>query len=218
MIVFHFARDLEMFGVLPAGTTLTGGWAVFARLIAGSFLFIAGLSFVLAHGDGLRVRAWMKRLVVILGAACLISISTFIAFPDRFIYFGILHAIGFASIVGLAFLRAPVWTTVLFSCAVLAIDFVSVDPPFQSPWLAWTGLSSSVRPTLDFIPVIPWLAAFLLGMSAAQTLPLRNIGASLGQAALLRKLTWPGRHSLAVYLIHQPVLLGVIWVSVGILD
>lgn len=44
MIVFHFTRDLEMFGYLAQGTTLSGGWALFARSIAGSFLLLAGVS------------------------------------------------------------------------------------------------------------------------------------------------------------------------------
>lgn len=215
MIVFHFARDLELFGILPAGTTLTGGWAVFARLIAGSFLFFAGLSLVLAHRNSFRLKAWAKRLVMILGAAGLISVATFIAFPERFIYFGILHAIGFASIVGLTFLRVPFWVTGLSAAAVLIFGFAPNIPLFQSPWLAWTGLSETVRPSLDFIPVFPWLAAFLLGMAVAQCLPDTKHGTPTGPSNQINILTWPGRHSLAIYLVHQPILIGLIWLAIA---
>ena len=49
MIVFHFARDLEMFGIWPPGATSTGIWYYLARLVAGSFLFLAGASLFLGH-------------------------------------------------------------------------------------------------------------------------------------------------------------------------
>lgn len=216
MIVFHFARDLEIFGVLAAGTTTVGGWFVFARLIAGSFLFIAGLSFVLAHRNGFRARAWARRLCVILFAAGLVSAATFVTFPQSFIYFGILHAIGFASVIGLIFLSVPFWLTGLSALAVAVIGSVLTEPLFQSVWLAWTGLSATVRPSLDFIPVIPWLGAFLFGMAVAQRFPLAEPGAAIRAPAPIRVVTWPGRHSLAVYLLHQPILLGLIWLGVAI--
>ena len=62
MIVFHLFRDLEIFGVLGSGTTATGVWAVAARLIAGSFMFLVGMSLVLAHGGGIRLTAPKPRL------------------------------------------------------------------------------------------------------------------------------------------------------------
>jgi uncharacterized membrane protein len=68
--------------------------------------------------------------------------------------------------------------------------------------------------TADFEPIFPWFGPFLLGLALAR------FGGSLGwwsRAAqwtgtpLLQKLAWPGRHSLTIYLIHQPVLMGLIW-------
>ena len=103
MAVFHFTFDLEMFGLVPPGTTTTGGWAVFARLIAGSFLFLAGLSLVLAHGEGIRWRAFGVRMAKVAGAAALVTAGTYAAFPHAFVFFGILHSIALASLMGLAF-------------------------------------------------------------------------------------------------------------------
>ncbi len=54
MIAFHLFRDLELFGVLPAGTTAEGGWATAARVIAASFILLSGVSRVIAHAQGLR--------------------------------------------------------------------------------------------------------------------------------------------------------------------
>lgn len=215
MIVFHFTRDLEFFGLIEPGTTLFGGWAVFARLIAGAFVFLSGISLVLAHGAGFRPRAWGKRMAQVVAAAVLVSAATYIAFPGQFIYFGILQLIAVASVLGLAVLRAPGWFLAGLACAVLAIASAPVYL-FDTPWLGWTGLSASVRPSMDHLPLIPWLGVFLGGMAAAKLLPVTRWDVPFGHSRWLARLTWPGRHSLAVYLLHQPVLLGVVWLYTSV--
>jgi uncharacterized membrane protein len=218
MVIFHFVRDLEVFGLLPQGTTQSGGWAISARVIAGSFLFLSGISLVLAHQNEFRLGAWAKRLMVILIAALCISLATFVTFPDRFIYFGILHAIAFASVVGVALLRAPWWLAGCLAMGVLVLEAVIGGGLVHSPWLAWTGLSSVVPPSLDFIPVVPWFAAFLFGMAVARALPVSHADLPIRRGWKTSALTWPGRHSLFVYLFHQPILLGSIWFGTRFLD
>ncbi|MGS4947902.1 heparan-alpha-glucosaminide N-acetyltransferase [Meridianimarinicoccus sp. RP-17] len=217
MIVFHFTRDLEVFGFIASGTTLTGGWATFARLVAGSFLFLSGLSFVLAHRGGFRTRAWARRLVIICGAAGLVTIATLAVFPTRFIYFGILHAIAAASLIGVFFLHVPAMAALFTGLAVLAIDRFVGPGILQSQWLVWTGLSVAAQPSLDFIPLVPWLAPFLFGMALARLLPSESSRSSWSTKPWLRMAAWPGQHSLMVYLLHQPLLLGLVWGSAQLL-
>jgi uncharacterized membrane protein len=214
MIVFHFTRDLELFGLLPSGTTATGGWAVFARAIAGSFIFLSGASLVLAHASGFRRARWARRFAVLSGAALLVSITTYAAFPDRYISFGILHCIAACSVVGVAFLRAPGWLLFALAISILAISLVWGSGVFASPWLAWTGLALTNRPSLDFLPLIPWLSAFLAGMAAAKSLPVAQWDVPVRARGLSSRLAWPGRHSLLVYLVHQPVLLAILWTGI----
>lgn len=217
MVVFHFTRDLESFGLIASGTTLTGGWATFARLVAGSFLFLSGLSFVLAHRGGFRTRAWARRFVIICGAAGLVTVATLAVFPTRFIYFGILHAIAAASLIGLLFLHVPAMAALFTGLAILAIDRFVGPGISESEWLVWTGLSVAARPSLDFIPLVPWLAPFLFGMTLARLLPCETSRSSCSTKPWLRMATWPGQHSLMVYLLHQPLLIGLVWVSSQIL-
>ncbi len=209
MVVFHFARDLEIFSLVPHGLTMSGGWALFARLVAGSFVFLSGISLVLAHGAGLRRGVWRRRFLMIVGAAGLVSLATYAAFPQRFVYFGILHSIAAASLIGLAVLRLPAWGMALAGAAVVALHLTIGRALLDSVWLAWTGLSSTVRPSLDFLPLVPWLAPFLFGMALARAVDLR----ALPELQLPAALTWISQHSLSVYLVHQPVLLGVIWLA-----
>jgi uncharacterized membrane protein len=217
MVVFHFARDLEFFGVLPSGVTMTGGWAVFARFIAGSFLFLSGASLIVAHGSGLRLHAWAKRSVVIVLAALLVSVGTYVAFPESYVYFGILHVIAACSLIGVLMIAAPAWALIVSACLVLVADAYLGRQVFASPWMAWTGLSSTVRPSLDFLPLVPWLAPFLMGMAFAKLVPMRGVFGTMQATRLVSAMTWPGRNSLAVYLCHQPVLLATIWVGTTII-
>ena len=121
MASYHFSWNLEQFGYLDPATTTQGLFKIYARSIAGSFLFLAGVSLMLAHGEALRPRAFLKRLAMVGGAAALITLVTVFATPDRFIFFGILHSIAAASVIGLLFLRLPGWLTVLAGVACLVL-------------------------------------------------------------------------------------------------
>jgi len=68
MAVYHFTWDMEFFSYVQAGTTAVGGWKIFARCIASSFLFLVGVSLFLAHRDGVRWPGFWRRLAMV-GAA-----------------------------------------------------------------------------------------------------------------------------------------------------
>lgn len=210
MVTFHAARDLEIFGLIPPGTTLSGGWALFARIVAGTFIFLSGFSFVLAHRRGLRVTAWARRTTTIVVAAVLVTIATVFAFPDKFIYFGILHAIGFFLLLGPLLLPLSTPALAVLATGAVAVVWQFGRSGFDAAWLAWTGLSSGVRPSLDFVPVFPWITVFILGMAVARIVASRLLGRSL-DSHIWSAIAFPGRYSLTVYLVHQPILLALIW-------
>ena len=215
MAVFHFTYDLALFGYIPPATPVTGGWAVFSRLVAGSFIFLAGVSLWLAHGRGLRAGAFLRRLAVLAAAAALVTAASFAFAPDRFIFYGILHSIAVSSVLGLVFLRLPTAVTLAAAGAVFALPRIVQAPVFDAPWLVWLGLGTRTPPTMDFEPLFPWFGPFLLGLAAARLadragLLARAIDDAPGPS--VRMLAWPGRHSLAIYLVHQPVLIVLLWV------
>ena len=210
MAIYHFAWDLEFFGYSEAGTAAQGGWRLFARSIASSFLFLAGFSLVLGHGRQFRSVPFFRRLAMIVAAAAAITIATYIATPDRFIFFGILHAIAAASLVGVVVLKLP-WPVVaaLGIGAVAAPQFLR-SAIFDTPWLWWVGLSTSNPPSNDYVPLFPWLGPFLIGMAVAKlTVRYGWLGLLQGRerGGLQRLIVFGGRHSLAVYLLHQPILI-----------
>lgn len=214
MAVYHFAWDLEFFGYAPPGLTAEGGWKLFARAIASSFLFLAGVSLYLAHGQGIRWRGFGRRMAMVAGAALAISIATFIATPERFIFFGILHEIALASLLGLAFLRLPALVTLAVAAAVIAAPHFLRSVVFDHPAWWWTGLSSANPPSNDYVPIFPWFGPVLIGVALAKLAVDSGLFQRLGQWApggWSRPAQFAGRHSLSVYLIHQPILIGLIW-------
>lgn len=215
MAVFHFVDHLTAFGYLPPGTSVTGGWAVFSRLIAGTFLALAGVSLYLAHGSGIRVRPFLRRLAVIAGAAALVSVVTYVMFPERFVFYGILHSIAAASVLGLVFVRAPGLVTLAAGAAMFAAAEFVTPIAVEGRAFAATGLSAFGYASMDFVPLFPWAGVLLFGLGAAQVLGkaglARGLGAETGtRGAAGRVLAWAGSHSLAVYLIHQPILFGLV--------
>lgn len=211
MAIYHFGYDLAMFGIVPASSVISGPMRIFAICIAASFLALAGISLQVAHGTTFKRHDFLRRLGLLVAAAAAISLLTYIWVPESFIFFGILHAIALFSVLGLAFLRVGAQFKLIAALAVLALPFAWRHPIFDMPLLWWTGLGQQTLRTLDYEPVFPWFAAFLAGMAFAhfwRDTSLFTLRTPSRSAAIL---SWPGRHSLWVYLSHQPVLVGLLW-------
>lgn len=201
MVVFHLIWDLGHFGYIPAAIPWSPPVKAFGHTIAFSFLFIAGLSLVLAHGSGIRWPAFWRRFAIVAGAAALVSAGTYVVFPSAFVFFGILHVIAAASLVAIPFLMAPWWAAVVAGAFFFAAPHYLASPIFNADWLQCVGLSTVEPLTQDWRPLFPWSGALLLGVGAGRLLP-----SAAGGESGWRGLPFLGRHSLLIYLAHQPVL------------
>jgi uncharacterized membrane protein len=216
MVLFHLVFDLELFGLVAPGTTMQPGWRWLAYLTAGSFLFLAGASLWLAHGAGIGWRGFWRRLAMIGAAALAITAGTAIAMPDRFIFFGILHAIAAASLLGLLCLRLPAAGLATLGVGVLTLPQLARFPALDAPWFWWTGLQATGLRSVDYVPLFPWFAPFLFGLATAKLMSRRQLWVPLARWQAPRALSllgWAGRHSLIIYLVHQPVLIALIWIT-----
>jgi len=214
MAIYHFTWDLEFFGYVAPGMTAVGGWKLFARCIASSFLFLVGVSLVLAHGRGIRWKPFWRRFAMVAVAALLISIVTWVAVPEGFIFFGILHQIALASLLGLAFLRLPPLLTLIVAALVIAAPNFLRNELFDHPALWWVGLAPVNPRSNDYVPLFPWFGAVLAGIAAGRFAVSSGFFGWLAQfrfGSWVRPLDFAGRHSLAFYLVHQPVLIACVW-------
>ncbi|NNH65123.1 heparan-alpha-glucosaminide N-acetyltransferase [Rhizobium laguerreae] len=218
MASYHFSWDMEFMGYLAPGTAETGWLKIYARAIATTFLFIVGISLVLSSTPGIRWPSYWKRFGMIAAAAALISIATRIAMPNEWIYFGILHCIAVLTLIGVVFLRLRLAFALIATLALFAAWITdNFGPPgllrssvFDPRYLAWIGLAVTPERSNDYVPLFPWAVPFFAGLSIASIAIKTGLPQRL--AAIGTGSWWParlGRHSLAFYLIHQPVLIGI---------
>ena len=221
MTVFHFAFDLELFGFQEPGFTAQPHWKYFARAIASSFLFLTGFSLFLAHSETINWSGWKSRMVKIVAAAMLITIATYFATPQQFIFFGILHAIAFASLAGLAFLQLPILAIVICAIGIFLIG-QGFETTLLDHWVFWwTGLSVTQINSSDYVPVFPWLSAPLLGVAAAKYASQHSVLEKLASfkfaSTPMRLMRFLGHNSLIYYLLHQPVMIALLFASAYLL-
>jgi uncharacterized membrane protein len=217
MFVFHFAYDLSHFGLIETEIPADPAWRLFARLIAGSFLTLVGASLVLATRNGLNRRSFLMRFAMVAGAAVLVSVATFFAMPENFIFFGILHHVALASLLGLAFLRLPAWLVAATAALVFALPWYVTPDALDRLWLAWLGFAQHLPPAADFVPLFPWFGCVLTGIVLARLALPRLDGSALARwrprFTPARLVAWGGRHSLLVYLVHQPLFIGALMLA-----
>lgn len=214
MIGFHFTWDLGFFQMIDYDISFTPEGRVLSHLIAGIFLFLVGVSLTLAHRKELNARAFLKRFFKIAGAAALVSLGTFFATPEEWIFFGVLHCIALSSLLALLLLRAPL--IIVFFVAVFAISapgFIET-PFFDRPDMFWLGLNKILPRTNDYVPLLPWFGVVLIGIVTARLILAREVLVALLARPSFKPLTLIGRYALPIYLLHQPVLMGFLWVFV----
>jgi uncharacterized membrane protein len=222
MAIYHLCWDLSYFRFIAADVGYDPQWVLIARTILSVFLFLVGVGLVLGHGEAIRWRAFWRRWIFVLGGALLITIATWFAFPQSFVYFGVLHAIALFSFLGLPFLRAPIWLTAAVAAVVIALPFFYSDPLFNEKAWSWLGFWQVPPPTNDLVPVFPSFGAVLLGIAAMRLLMTSPLRARLATVQPTnrpaRALAWLGRWSLLIYLLHQPVLLAVLYPAAQVLQ
>lgn len=214
MVVYHAAWDLSWFGYLDTDVGADPGWKAFAWATAALFLVVVGVSLVLATRHGLDRRRWLSRLAGVAAAALLVSVATFWLFPSNWIFFGILHHIALASVLAMPFVHSPLKVTLVTAVAVLAAPAMFSMAWFDAAPLQWIGLGTFVPDSNDFVPLMPWFAAVLVGVLIARLLlsarRARAVAARRHEGRLWRWLCLAGRHTLLVYLLHQPLLYGAV--------
>ena len=199
MVIFHFCYDLRHFGYVDWDVPNGRNWWPFRYVILILFIFTMGMSLSLAHGSGICWNKFAIRLGQVVLAALAITAMSLFMFPNAWIYFGILHFLAFASIVGLAFVRVPTMALVGGLIILLLYWSGAVGNRWPFDWIS--GLPVH---TEDYVPVFPWLGVALLGVALGRLLPVVGMQGFFGW--IPGQVSWLGKHGLVIYLVHQPVL------------
>ncbi len=231
MTAFHFCFDLSYLRLWPQDFYNDPWWTWQRTAIVSLFLLCAGLGQAVAAARHVPWPRFARRVGVVAACAVLVSVGSYLVFPQSYIYFGVLHGM----VAMLLLLRAlrGVTSGWLLALAALAIAlpllfsaYAAALPPELLRWLqskpmSVLGLVLQKPRTEDYVPLLPWLGVMLLGYVAGRhwlqlARPLRvGWAAWVGRHPLGRGLAWLGRHSLPYYMVHQLVLLGALtlWVQ-----
>jgi len=212
MIGYHFAFDLRYFGVIRTDFEHDPVCLAVRGAILTSFLLLAGVSLVLASRAGVAPARFWRHVGEIAGCALLVSAGSYALFEQSYIWFGVLHAIAVALILARPFAQRPRLAAAI-GVVVIAAGALLANPAFENRALGWIGFMTSKPYTEDYVPLFPWAGVVFVGIAVGHLLARQRF-ASI--AALNRAPAWLaalGRHTLLVYMIHQPILLGALWLA-----
>ena len=215
MAIFHFSFDLSHFGLAHQDFHRDPFWTGQRTCIVSLFLFCAGLGQAIAFEQRQGWPRFWRRWAQVAGCAVLVSLGSYLMFPQSYISFGVLHGIALMLIVTRLTARWGGWLWPLGLVALLLPRFVH-HSFFDTRLTDWVGLVTRLPVTEDYVPLLPWLGMMWWGVAAGRwVLEHRRAWLAGGLPAGARPLAALGRWSLTFYMLHQPVLIGllmlVIW-------
>lgn len=217
MMVVHFVFDLNEFAGL--GLTMPGWFDFCQRYGHILFILISGICAALAS------RSFRRGVIVFCAGLLVTGVTLFMVCVLKFnrslsIYFGILHLLGLCMILFPLFKKLPVWALAVLGASFVALGvWLAALEPVAVSFPSAQGLllgAIGIRPvgfySGDYFPIFPNLGWFLLGAVLGRTAYRRReslLPKVNADFFLLRFFRFCGRHSLWIYLLHQPVLAGL---------
>ncbi|MFH1391181.1 MAG: heparan-alpha-glucosaminide N-acetyltransferase [Candidatus Diapherotrites archaeon] len=214
MIVFHFLWDLKYFNFVSF-PIYSGFWGAWQLITASLFLFLVGISLTLSYNRNKKDfrERFLKKGGILFAGGLLITLVTLIAFPEIFIYFGILHFIGFSIILSIPFIERKI-SNLILGVILILLPLIFALKELQIIELFWLGFATPV-PTLDFFPVIPWFGVVLLGLFVGNTFYEKGISKLKIKKPEMRIIGFVeklGKHALIIYFLHQLILFPLVYV------
>ena len=214
MIFFHTVFDLSFFGI-SAIEVSSGFWKYFAYATASLFLLIVGVSLTISHaraatslsGHRLALK-FVYRGAGIFLLGLLVTVVTFLYLHEGYIVFGILHLIGISVMISPLFFRFKKYNLVWGLLFIITGYFL---PMINGPaWLLPFGIHPATFWSVDYEPVFPWTGIVLIGMGIGEYLypgGVRKYAIPSIPSFFMQPLAFLGKHSLMIYLIHQPLII-----------
>ncbi|MCX6561918.1 MAG: heparan-alpha-glucosaminide N-acetyltransferase [Candidatus Aminicenantes bacterium] len=211
MVAYHFGYDL----VELAGVRTVLGIRVNLQSPPFQFLvsFFAGLFVALCGISGTLTRSNIRRGLKLLAVALLVTAASFVFNREETIFFGILHCLGVSLLLyGLILERAKPLTCLAAAGFIfgltITVPLALKNVPIRFDWLLPFGVFSDTFSSFDYFPLLPWFGVFLVGAAAGKAFysPRQSLLPPLSPVPLVNIA---GRYSLWIYVIHQPVLLGL---------
>jgi uncharacterized membrane protein len=221
MIIYHICFDITFLNIielqlqsLPFLIFLYSIGIIFLSLV-GTSLSLRYIQMSMQEASQKKFLVFLKQGLIIFSLGMLITTITFFYPHNGFVVFGVLHCIGLSVILGYFFVPHPI-LSLLFGCILVTIGILMADVQVSFFWLVWLGLRPMGFYSLDYFPLLPWFGIVLIGIFLGSYLyPNGKRRFNIPDTSFiypLNALMFLGRHSLPIYLIHQPIIFGVLFV------
>lgn len=217
MIFFHFLFDLMFF--TSCDINLDHPFIYLIGISAASlFIIVSGISngiavskYYIAHQYMPYKKIIIRSLRLYIIALC-ITLVTYVMFPQETIWFGILHFLACAGLLT-PIIYAYLLTSTLSFFLLYAIKTL-VPVTITTYYLLWLGYTPDRYQSFDYFPLIPWIGLYILGVFIAKTwyVKERDTWAESKQP-FFKVLVYCGRHTLIIYLAHQPILISLLYIA-----
>ena len=201
MVGIHLLYDLNV--SLPAPLQLLQDWG------GCIFLVLSGICVTLGHRP-------IRRGLAVLGCGMVCTAVTWglyafsLGSRETVIWFGVLHCLGCCMLLWPLFRRLKGPILGLLAGILILLGFYFKTLVLPAPWLFPLGIVFPGFASADYFPLLPNLGFFLLGALAGRKLYAGG-QSLLPNLSPNRFLCFCGKHSLSIYLLHQPILLGILW-------
>ncbi len=221
MVFFHLIFNLRTFFGFEQISYHTGFWYYEGRVAAIIFIMLVGVVSSLIHQKEDHAVALQKnsyRGIRLIGLGLIITLTTFIVARENMVWFGILHFLGLSILISIPLLRFK-WLNLGFA----AVLFTSYQHLGQIQTDSYLGLIFGVYPpdfsSYDHYALIPWLGYVLIGVAIGNWLYKDGKPMIKRQPVKLEEgLIEVGQYSLWIYLLHQPLLLSIMWLYFKLLS
>ena len=210
MIIYHLVFDLNYFGFISVNM-YNGFLGIFKKIIAVSFITLVGISLTLTSNLKSNKRI-IKKGIIVFAFGLLLTLVTFIFIKENTIYFGILHFIGLSIILSIIFLRF-FKLNLLIGILLIILGNIVNKINIDFPLLIIFGITFKGFTTLDYFPLLPWFGLILIGIFVGGLLYKNNqrMFKLFNEPKRLSFLQFLGKRSLVIYLIHQPILISIVY-------
>ena len=210
VIVVHFLFDLSFFG----GLDLTlPAWYVFLQEYGGAiFVVLSGVCVTLGSKS-------VRRGLIVFACGMLITAVTYgmyrlgMSGADVVVKFGVLHLLGVCMLVYPAFKKLPPAALALLGLAIAITGYAIRGVVVPQRWLFPLGLTYEGFTSSDYFPLFPQLGYFLIGAAIGKTAYREKktlLPGAFQKTGIARFFCWCGRQSLFIYLLHQPIVYGLL--------
>jgi uncharacterized membrane protein len=223
MIIFHIFYDLNFLDIVKINL-YTIWLRLFLRSIGIIFLLLVGISLSLSHSrvkNVLPLRKiylkFLKRGIMIFCLGIILTIITWFYLGEGFIIFGVLHCIGLSIILSTPFLKYS-FRNLFLGIILVLVGIILRTMVFDFPYLLWAGFIPRGFSTIDYFPMLPWFGVVLIGIFIGNTIYTNHKRSfhinDFSRLKFVKLFCFLGRHSLVIYFIHQPIILGLIFLFI----